>query len=211
MDSQPTDALSPDDPASGGSAHAARALEKLVEIELDVADALRRIALAAAKQAEDGSAADLLAGAGDLGLSMERIARAIRRTVILQQRLADDDIAKARQRRAEKAEHKARIQARKDQIGGLMVCAIEVPGRREPDVERLYSELDRWVEEHQYDEDFTDIRIDVLLTQVAKHIGIPIELDQLFEGDQIRWTVVSPEDPDDDEAPALRVGAVNSS
>ena len=192
------------------SAHAARALERLVDIELDVADALRRMAIAGAQQVEAGSwsAGGPLAGVGELGLSLERVARAIRRTVILQRRLADDDIAKAEKRRAQRAEHKARIQARKDQISGTMVDAIDVPGRGEAEIGRLYAELDRWVEEHQYDEDFTDIRVDVLLKQAAKHLGLEIELDEAFYNGVGYWSVVRPNDPDPDddehdEAPAI--------
>ena len=147
-----------------------------------------------------------MAGVDELGLSLERVARAIRRTVILQQRLADGDIAKAEKRRAERAQHKARIQARKAEIGGEMVEAIDIPGRDPGKIERLYSELDRWVEEHQYDEDFADIRIDVQLKAVAKHLGLEIELDTWFDAaGQMHWTVVGPEPPeaDEDEAPAL--------
>ena len=192
MNSQPAEPDTSTDRVDHASAHAARALERLVDIELDVADALRRMAIAGAQQVKAGSwsAGGPLAGVGELGLSLERVARAIRRTVILQRRLADDDIAKAQARKAARAKHKARIQARKDEIGGQMVSAIEVPGREVAESDRLYGELDRWVEEHQYDEDFADIRIDVLLTQVAKHLDIEIELDTYFDAaGQIRWTV----------------------
>lgn len=150
-------APAPDDPedraraACAAEARTARQLamlQELAEIGMQMARAVRDEALAPGEPASDeASKPPSRFGTGDLGLVYSRIARAVRQTVALETRVADDSqkASVVRERRRIAAVHWA-AHERRNEIRGYVTEAIEAQAveRRFADheVERLLDDLD---------------------------------------------------------------------
>ena len=136
----------------------ARVLRELSEIGMDLAREVRRQALEAGTDIP----------AADLALEFSRIARAVRQTVALEAKLAED-----RQARADKAEASRVLDARvrgirrKTRVIGLVERVLE----SESDGERLLDDLAERLEDEN-DTDFADAPIGELVARICRDLGV---------------------------------------
>ena len=136
----------------------ARVLRELTEIGMDLAREVRRQALEAGTDIP----------AADLALEFSRIARAVRQTVALEAKLAED-----RQARADKTEASRVLDARvrgirrKTRVIGLVERVLE----SESDGERLLDDLAERLEDEN-DTDFADAPIGELVARICRDLGV---------------------------------------
>ncbi|HEV7385973.1 MAG TPA: hypothetical protein VGN89_13920, partial [Phenylobacterium sp.] len=136
-----------------------RLLEELAEIGMDLARTVQR-------QAHEQAAADLDAAA--LGLVFSRIARAVRQTVALEARLAEDRQAKTSAQIA--GQTRARAARRQREVRAVVEQAIEADAD-ESDVENLLLDLEERLVD--YDEsDFSDRPIGELVARICRDLGV---------------------------------------
>jgi hypothetical protein len=153
-----------------------RMLEELAEIGMDIARALRRRALdeAAANAAQPDDQA--------LGLAFSRVARAVRQTLALEDRLDQDRQARDGAAQAERAVQLAE-QAGARAIEGLRVAIhrSEVRAKVEQvieaeagdaDVERLLTDLDERLDDDEGGADFLDRPLGELIAAICRDLGL---------------------------------------
>jgi hypothetical protein len=150
-----------------------RLLQELAEIGMDIARAVRAEATA---QDEAPERAPSRFG-GEPGLVYSRIARAVRQTLALEARFADE-VGKARAEQERRRVDTGRLifQRRQDDIRDFVAQAIENEGaeRRIPDseVERLLDDLDERLEDGQYDADLADGPVAELVARICYDLGV---------------------------------------
>jgi hypothetical protein len=156
-----------------------RILAELTEIGMDLARAVRRQALAQAAPEEadtpQAGAPDRIGG-GDLALVFSRIARAVRQTVALEAKLAEDRRTRDERTEAEQAqraatiarERKARQKAR---VKRIVEQAIEAEADGS-DREDLLSDLDERLEDDDVDADFGERPTGEIIARICRDIGI---------------------------------------
>jgi hypothetical protein len=169
-DASPT-APMPTDPSRGraegcvcGAAEARterhlRTLEDLAEIGMDLARTVQR-------QAHEQAAADLDAAA--LGLVFSRIARAVRQTVALEARLAEDRQAETAAQLASRTQ--ARATRRRREVRAVVEQAIEADAA-ETDLEDLLLDLEERLVDYD-DADFADRPIGELVARICRDLGV---------------------------------------
>jgi hypothetical protein len=155
-----------------------RMLAQLAEVGMDLALALRRRVM-------DPQAPEPVGG--DVALSFSRIARAVRQTVALETRLAENGQARDRQVQAEQAralgDRGLRGALRKEEVRDIVDRPIEA-GFPETDVERLLSDLDERLEDDRDDADFIDRPIGELVERICRDLGVIFDPDLLEDDDR---------------------------
>jgi hypothetical protein len=171
--------IDPDDRETRTQARAERQLSmlaELAEIGMQMARAVRDEAVARA-DAVDGAARPSRFGSGDLGLVYSRIARAVRQTLALETRLADE-IEKAGVERARDRLETLRRAAteRQEQIRDYVAEAIEAEAvernAADSDVERLLDDLDERIEAGDYDDTLDTAPIGELVARICADLGV---------------------------------------
>ena len=180
----------PDDPEGRAEARACAVealraqqlamLQELAEIGMQMARAVRDEALARADAANEDAAAPTKPsrfGGGDLGLVYSRIARAVRQTLALETRVAED-IEKTRLQREQRrvaAIHRA-MEDRQHEIRDYVAEAIEAEAvelkKPEREVERLLDDLDERIEAGDYDDTLQTAPIGELVERICADLGV---------------------------------------
>jgi hypothetical protein len=194
---------SPDDPEDRaeepvGSVETLRAqqlamLQELAEIGMQMARAVRDEALAPVEPADEDAPTKPPSrfGSGDLGLVYSRIARAVRQTLALQIRVAED-IEKVRvqgeQRRV--AAIRWGMEERQREIRDYVAEAIEAEAvelkKPEREVERLLDDLDERIEAGDYDDSLDDAPIGDIVARICADLGVIPDWDLW---DQHDWAI----------------------
>jgi hypothetical protein len=172
-DDAPIDAAPP--PESRAERHL-RLLQELAEIGMDIARAVRAEAVA---EADAGEAAPSRFGRAEPGLVFSRIARAVRQTLALEARFAEE-IGKARAEAERRRVNVAQLvlQQRQEDIRDFVAQAIEAEAeaRQTPDsdVERLLDDLDERLEDGGYDDalENPDAPIAELVARICEDLGV---------------------------------------
>ncbi|MDB5464527.1 MAG: hypothetical protein JWP23_2916 [Phenylobacterium sp.] len=139
-----------------------RMLQELAEIGMDLARSVQR-------QAHGQAATDH--GAADLGLVFSRIARAVRQTVALEAKLAEDRQKTQAERAPLTVADRWRSARRKRQVKEIVAEAIgsEVG---EFDVERLFDDLDERLADGDEEADFAERPIGELVARICRDLGV---------------------------------------
>ena len=162
-----------DAPAESRAERHLRLLQELADIGMDIARAVRAEAMAQEEAAERAPSRF----GGDPGLVYSRIARAVRQTLALEARFADE-VGKARFEQERRRVDTGRLifQRRQDDVRDYVAEAIENEGaeRRIPDseVERLLDDLDERLEDGQYDDALADGPIAELVARICEDLGV---------------------------------------
>jgi hypothetical protein len=170
----------PDDPEGRAAARMTRQLamlQELAEIGMQIARAVRDEALVRAELDEAAPKPPSRFGSSDLGLVYSRIARAVRQTLALQIRVAED-IEKVRvqgeQRRV--AAIRWSMEERQTEIRGYVAEAIEAEAvelkKPEREIERLLDDLDERLEAGDYDDVLDDAPIGELVARICADLGV---------------------------------------
>ena len=152
-----------------------RLLRELAEIGMDIARAVRAEAVADA----GGEPAPSRFGRAEPGLVFSRIARAVRQTLALEARFAQE----VEQARAEHERRRANVehlifQHRQEDIREFVAKAIEAEAEQrdtpESDVERLLDDLDERLEDGRYDDALADpdAPIAELVARICDDLGV---------------------------------------
>ncbi|MGH6909290.1 MAG: hypothetical protein ACREEG_03815 [Phenylobacterium sp.] len=176
----------PDDPEGRAPVSAAEArrerqaamLQELAEIGMQMARAVRDEALARADAAdEDAPRPASRFGNADLGLVYSRIARAVRQTLALETRLAEDiEKARVEDARARLGALRWAAQERQTEIRDYVAEAIEAEAvekkSSEREVERLLDDLDERIEAGDYDDTLDTASIGELVARICADLGV---------------------------------------
>ena len=154
-----------------------RLLQELAEIGMEMARAVRGQAVAQAAE-RDANPAAPFAG-GDLGLVFSRIARAVRQTLALEARLAEERLKARAEHATQLAEHAARLAGearaktvrRRNDVRYYVAEAIEAE-TPEDDVEDLLEELDERLDDVDAAGEFDDRPIGELVASICRDLGI---------------------------------------
>ena len=111
----------------------------------------------------------------EVGPQLNVAGRALRRTVLLEQRLLSGRAIREKERKAEATARNAAVQARKDSLTYAMVDAIDRPGCGPERLDSLYAELDRWIDSRADDEGFLDIAVNDLIEQAGAALGLKLD------------------------------------
>jgi len=169
-------------------------LRELAEIGMDLARIVRREALAA-----EAADPEQPAVPAELTLTFSRIARAVRQTLALEARLADDRLARRRRAEAEqRVERDARGHARKAAVKDIVERIIDAG---DGDTERLLDHLDERLDDPLDDADFADRPLGDLVAAICRDLGVAMDWS-LFEDEDwgIEAAVIAPP-PDSPEPP----------
>ncbi len=111
-------------------------------------------------------------------LAMDRAGRFVRRAVALEDKLADGALAaeqKAKDERAEQAaQRQARITQRKRAVHDAVTEVIHFEERDEEATERLFDDVDDWVDAAAAELFARDRPIGALVAQACREVGLPI-------------------------------------
>ena len=178
-----------------------RMLAELAEIGMDIARSMRREAAARAEAAE--AAAEASVGRGepapaagpDLSLAMTRLTRAVRLTLAMEKRLAEEQAGLVQARAARQASERGleglRRYGRKLTVEAAIKQQIEVEAP-EREVERLYEDLiDRIEGEAERDEDFLERPISEVIGFICKDMGLTPDWSLWEEED---WAIAEAEE-----------------
>jgi hypothetical protein len=167
IDDDPIDA-----PAESRAERHLRLLQELAEIGMDIARAVRAEAVAR----DDAERAPSRVGA-EPGLTFSRIARAVRQTLALEARVAEDLETGRVEQASRRADAEQLIfRQRQDDIRDFVAQAVEADAveRQSPDadVERLLDDLDERLEAGRYDDALADAPIAELVARICEDRGI---------------------------------------
>jgi hypothetical protein len=179
-------------PADARTERHLRMLQELAEIGMDLARGVRAQALDPAAEA----------AGGDFGLVFSRIARAVRQTLALETRIAQEQAARDEQRLAEETRRNRdavlrRGRARKNTVHEAVEQAVMAEAEGD-ELENLLSELDECLEDED-ELDFADRPIGEQVARICR--GLDIEPD---------WSLWKDEDWAIDEAAANAAEAPRS-
>jgi hypothetical protein len=152
-------------------------LHELAEIGMQMARAVRDEALAPAEAAGDTPKPPSRFGGGDLGLVYSRIARAVRQTLALESRVAEQiDTARVEHARTRLGALRRAVEDRQHEIRDYVAEAIEAEAveRKTPerDIERLLDDLDERLEAGDYDDALADGLIGDLVARICADLGV---------------------------------------
>ena len=178
----------PDDPADRAEAPACAAearrarqlamLQELAEIGMQVARAVRDEALAPVEPAEmDAPKPASRFGGGDLGLVYSRVARAVRLTLALETRVAEEiEQARDEQERTRLEAIRKAAERRRPEIRGYVADAIEADvlegGGSDYEIEQLLEDLDERLDEGAYDAALTEAPVAELVARICADFGV---------------------------------------
>jgi hypothetical protein len=121
----------------------------------------------------------------ELVLTFSRIARAVRQTVALEARLADDRLTRRRKVEAdERAERYARGRARKAAVKDIVERVIDAGDGH--DTERLLDDLDERLDDPSDDADFAERPLGELVAAICRDLGVTLDWS-LFEAED--WAI----------------------
>ena len=111
-------------------------------------------------------------------LAMDRAGRFVRRGVAMEERIAEDALAaeaKTREERAERsAQRQTRITQRKRAVHDAVTEVIHFEERDEEATERLFDDVDDWVDAAAAELFARDRPIGALVAQACREVGLPI-------------------------------------
>ncbi len=165
------------DPAAARTERHLRLLAELAEIGMDLAREVRRQALD-----QDGEAPP----AADLALTFSRIARAVRQTVALEAKLAEEAQAGRSERPALSVSDRWRSARRKRQVREIVGEIIEAESDGDFEADRLLSERDERLDDGDEEADFADRPIGELVARICRDLGITPDWS-LFEDED--WAI----------------------
>ena len=143
-------------------------LQELAEIGMRLARALEAEALAPAEEPRPPSPF----GGGDLGLMFTRIARAVRQTVALENRVAADRGTAQAQHAAQLAsEARTQLSRRKDKLRRIVEQAIEAEAHGS-EAEHLLIDLDERLDDTDDDADFADAPVGEQVARLCADLGV---------------------------------------
>jgi hypothetical protein len=150
-------------------------LQELAEIGMQIARAVREEALARAEPADADAPSRF--GTGDLGLIYSRVARAVRQTLALEARVADDsETAKVQREQRRVAAIRWAAHERRQQVRGYVTQAIEAEAAErntpESEVERLLDDLDERLEDGDSGDALADAPIGELVAGICADLGV---------------------------------------
>ena len=180
-----------------------RLLRRLAEIGMTIAEAMEEEAVARAAAAKAASARMVSGEAGgeampapgpDLSLSFGRLTRAVRLTLAMDRRLADEQASvcedRMSQARRARGDEGLRRMGRKLAVQAAVRDQIDIEAP-ESDVERLYEDLiDRIEAEAAEDEDFLDRPTSQVISFICKDMGLTPDWS-LWEDEE--WAVAEAE------------------
>jgi len=111
----------------------------------------------------------------EVGPHLDVAGRALRRTVLLEQRLIRGQGERAKAQKAEATARRAAVQARKDTLTYAMVDAIDRPGCGPERIDSLYAELDRWIDSRADDDGFLGAAVNDLIDEAGAALGLQLE------------------------------------
>jgi len=146
-------------------------LQELAEIGMRLARALEAEALAPAEEPRPPSPF----GGGDLGLMFTRIARAVRQTVALENRVAADRGTAQAQHAAQLAsEARTQLSRRKDKLRRIVEQAIEAEAHGS-EAEHLLIDLDERLDDTDDDADFADAPVGEQVARLCADLGVTLD------------------------------------
>ena len=151
------------DPAAARTERHLRLLQELAEIGMDLAREVGRRAL---DQATEGPSA------ADLALTFSRIARAVRQTVALEARLAEDRRKDHAERATLGVSDRWRSARRKRQVRQIVGEIIETETATDFEADRLFEERDERLEDGDEEADFADRPIGELVARICRDLDI---------------------------------------
>jgi hypothetical protein len=178
----PPAASAPSDPPHRGrpGSHGRETAEERAERHLRMLRELAEIGMDMARLARQEARARVAAGpaeapqGGDPGLAYSRIARAVRLTLALEDKLGEDRRARDEQQRAERAaaDARERTQQRKRQVKRIVEQAIEIEEIEPVIAEELRIDVaERLIEDDETR--FLDLPIRVLVRKICNDLDIP--------------------------------------
>ena len=154
-----------------------RMLAELAEIGMDLAREVRR-------QALDQSGA--APSAADLALTFSRIARAVRQTVALESKLADETRSGSAGRPALDVSDRWRSARRKRQVRTIVGEIIEAECDTDFQADRLFKERDERLGDGDEEADFADCSIGELVARICRDLDVTPDWS-LFEDED--WAI----------------------
>ncbi len=150
-------------------------MQALAEGGLEAALALgQRLTRLAQADTDAVVVADIAATA----LAMDRAGRFVRRGVAMEERIAEDALAaeaKTREERAERsAQRQTRITQRKRAVHDAVTEVIHFQERDEEATERLFDDVDDWVDAAAAELFAGERPIGALVAQACREVGLPI-------------------------------------
>src|SRR6185437_7233157 len=110
--------------------------------------------------------------AAELALTFSRVARAVRQTVALEARLAEDRRTRPAERSALSVATRWRSTRRKRQVEEIVGDIIEAEPHLELETDRLLADLDERLHDGDEEADFADRPIGELVARICRDLGI---------------------------------------
>ncbi len=172
--SEPDDAV---DPRLDATAGQVAVLGELAEIGLRLAGALERLALAQVAAAEmalaagEAGAPAVPAPRVDLGLSFDRLSRAIRLTLMLETRIAEGEVARGAQA-AREAEHAAWTEAQAEAVLEVVEKTLEADGQDDETIIERLRETRDYLESGDDDYDVLEHPLSRVIALICEEFGV---------------------------------------
>lgn len=204
------------DPDTERAQRHARFLRELAEIGMELARDLRDQARAPAEPAaDDDKTPPRRPSPDEITTAFARISRAVRLTLMLETRFAEDRAARVREDPAVRAERQRAaleaklaaefaalplVERRRDVLLSIVPCMIETACEREPHRfgDELYERCDTLINEELEDREVLDRPIPELMVRICRDLGIAPDWRQW---DPQNWTGTGHELGPDDVAP----------
>jgi hypothetical protein len=170
--------MSTPDPAQARAERHQQVLQELAEIGMDLARDLRRRVLEPAPEEAASNA--------DLGLIFSRIARAVRQTVALEARLAEEDRKGGAGPGLLGVSDRWRSARRRRQVRKIVGEVIEAEADSDIEADRLFTDRDERLEDGDEEADFADRPIGELVARICCDLGVSVDWS-LFEDED--WAI----------------------
>ena len=160
------------DPSQERRERLVRRLERLGDMGMELAEALHRQAMEQAAAGDTALSATVAA--------FDRVNRLLRRTFALEERIAEGILAAQRKAQAQRAEQaaqrQARISERKRTVHDAVTHVVYFEDRDKEATERLFDDIDNWVDAAEQALFADDRPIGALVAQACRDVGLPIDL-----------------------------------
>jgi hypothetical protein len=151
-----------------------RLLAELAEIGMDLAREVRRQAL---------DQTDAAPPAAELALTFSRIARAVRQTVALESKLAEETPSGLAVRPALDVSDRWRSARRKRQVKVIVGRILEAESNSDFEANRLFKERDERLNDGDEEADFADCPIGELVARICRDLGVNPDWSQFEDED----------------------------
>jgi hypothetical protein len=149
-------------------------LAELAEIGMDLAREVRRQAL---------DQTDAAPPAAELALTFSRIARAVRQTVALESKLAEETPSGLAVRPALDVSDRWRSARRKRQVKVIVGRVLEAESNSDFEANRLFKERDERLNDGDEEADFADCPIGELVARICRDLGVNPDWSQFKDED----------------------------